>query len=214
MRKILISPSILNADFSKLGEQCLALQQSGADWIHCDVMDGVFVPNISFGLPVVEGVYKSVDIPLDVHLMIRDPLPYVEKFVNAGAKIVTFHAESQCDGAKVCREIHRLGATCGVSVKPNTPLEKVKDLLEMADMILVMSVEPGFGGQSYIASSTEKIALARKLFPDKLIQVDGGINAHTAAQAVKAGADVLVVGSALLNAADKKGFIAALKALG
>ena len=127
---------------------------------------------------------------------------------------MTFHAESQCDGAKVCREIHRLGATCGVSIKPNTPLEKVKDLLEMADMILIMSVEPGFGGQSYIASSTEKIALARKLFPDKLIQVDGGINAHTAAQAVKAGADVLVVGSALLNAADKEGFIAALKALG
>lgn len=211
--KILVSPSVLNADFGKLAEECVSLEKSGADWIHCDVMDGEFVPNLSFGLPVVEAIDKAVTIPLDVHLMIRHPLRYVSRFAAVGADWITFHLESDDDVASTCRAIKDCGCKVGISLKPATDVEQLLPYASLFDMILIMSVEPGFGGQKFIANSTEKIAKARRHYPDKLIQVDGGINAENAQTVVNSGADVLVVGSALLHCADRKAMISTLKAL-
>lgn len=209
--KILVSPSILNADFSRLEEECVSLEKCGADWIHCDVMDGKFVPNTSFGVSVVERVRKCVSLPLDVHLMVENPAACVKQFVEAGASFVTFHLEAARDVEASANLIKKFGAKVGISVKPATSVEDLLPYAHLADMILVMTVEPGFGGQKFIPQSIEKIRHARELFPDKLIQVDGGINEETASLAVHAGANVLVAGSAVIKSNDRKNTIEELK---
>lgn len=213
MKKILISPSILNADPSCYESVCKELESSGADWIHCDVMDGKFVPNTALGLSVVQNLHKSVQIPLDVHLMVQDPLSQVESYVEAGAKYLTFHLEAVDDVRKISDAIRRCGAKVGISLKPSTEVEALLPFSDLFDMILIMSVEPGFGGQKFIPQSVEKIKKARRLFPDKLIEVDGGINAETAKCAVEAGADVLVAGSFIVTAQDKRKAIEMLQNL-
>ena len=211
MRKIFISPSILTADFARLEQECKALEKCGADWIHCDVMDGNFVPNITFGMPVVKCIRKCVVLPLDVHLMIDRPERYIAQFAEAGANLITIHAEATDKVADCLKLIRAQGKKAGISIKPNTPVEVLKEYRSLFDMILIMSVEPGFGGQSFIESSVDKIRRARELFPDVLIEVDGGINKHTASKVINAGVDVIVAGSAILNSTDRRSAIAELR---
>ena len=211
MKKVFVSPSILTADFARLEQECKSLQKSGADWIHCDVMDGVFVPNLTFGMPILSSIRKCVILPLDVHLMIVEPKRYVEQFAKAGADIITFHVEATDDVVGTIELIKKCGKKVGLSVKPNTPVEALLPYKGMFDMLLVMSVEPGFGGQSFIDGSLAKIAKARQLFPDILIEVDGGVNFANCTQVVEAGADVLVAGSAVFNADNRKEAIEQLK---
>lgn len=207
MRKIFISPSILTADFARLEQECKLLEKSGADWIHCDVMDGNFVPNLTFGMPVVKSIRKCVVLPLDVHLMIDRPERYVTQFVSAGADIITFHVEATDKVSETCKLIRDCGKKAGLSVKPSTPVEILEQYRGLFDMILIMSVEPGFGGQKFIESSVEKIKTARRLFNDALIEVDGGINSETARKVIQAGADVIVAGNAVIGAKDRRAAI-------
>lgn len=205
MDKLLWAPSILSADFGRLAEQVAEAEGAGADWLHLDVMDGHFVPNISFGVPVVAAVRRATELPLDVHLMIEQPERYLAEFAAAGATSATVHVEA-------CRHLHRAvqqirehGMRAGVALNPATPLEMVRGVLPDVDLMLVMSVNPGFGGQSYIPSSTAKIAAARELIrragcTQVDLQVDGGVSADTVAEAAGAGANVLVAGSAVFNA--------------
>lgn len=211
MRKIFISPSILSADFARLEQECKSLEKCGADWIHCDVMDGSFVPNLTFGMPVVKSIRKCVVLPLDVHLMIEKPERYVAQFAEAGANLITIHAEATGDVAGCLKLIRSCGKQAGISLKPNTPVETLEQYHGLFDMILIMSVEPGFGGQAFIESSVEKIKLAKRLFPDVLVEVDGGINKDTAKLVIDAGVDVIVAGSAIMNAADRKTAIAQIR---
>ena len=204
MRKIFISPSILTADFARLEQECKSLEKCGADWIHCDVMDGNFVPNLTFGMPVIKSIRKYVVLPLDVHLMIDRPERYVAQFAEAGADLITIHAEATDNVASCLKLIRSCGKKAGISIKPNTPIEVLEQYRGLFDMILIMSVEPGFGGQSFIESSVDKISRAKHLFPDVLIEVDGGINRHTAKKVIEAGVDVIVAGSAILNAFDRR----------
>ena len=212
---IKISPSMLSADFNKLGEELRDIERAGADMVHLDVMDGVFVTNISFGLPVVEALRKNSKIIFDVHLMIVNPEKYVERFIDAGADIVTFHHEATNDTAATLKMIRAKGAKAAVSVKPGTPIEEIYPYLELCDMVLIMTVEPGYGGQSFISEMLKKI---RKLKAEidsrglKIdIQVDGGINDNTAKEAIAAGANVLVAGSAVFKEKDRKAAIDALR---
>lgn len=212
---IKISPSMLSADFNKLGEELRDIERAGADMVHLDVMDGVFVTNISFGLPVVEALRKNSKIIFDVHLMIVNPEKYVERFIDAGADIVTFHHEATNDTAATLKMIRAKGAKAAVSVKPGTPIEEIYPYLELCDMVLIMTVEPGYGGQSFISEMLKKI---RKLKAEidsrglKIdIQVDGGINDNTAKEAISAGANVLVAGSAVFKEKDRKAAIDALR---
>lgn len=211
MRKIFISPSILSADFARLEQECKSLEKCGADWIHCDVMDGNFVPNLTFGMPVIRSIRKCVVLPLDVHLMIDRPERYIEQFAEAGANLITIHAEATDDVASCLKFIRSCGKKAGISLKPNTPVETLEQYRGLFDMILIMSVEPGFGGQSFIESSVDKIRQARTLFPDVLIEVDGGINNQTATKVIDAGADVLVAGNAIMSAPDRRSAIAELR---
>ena len=213
--EILISPSILAADFTVLGAEIARMEKAGADMLHIDVMDGVFVPNISFGLPVIKSIRKSTGLFFDVHLMICDPLAYVERFAAAGADGITFHFESRSCPEKGVDAIRAAGKKVGVSIRPGTPVSAVLPLLEKIDMLLIMTVEPGFGGQSFMMDTLEKIRTVREYATEcKIpldIQVDGGINGETARLATKAGANVLVAGSYLFRSGDAKAAVASLR---
>lgn len=202
-RKNILSPSILAADFSILGEQIKEAAAAGAEYLHIDVMDGVFVPSISFGLPVVKTIRRITNIVFDVHLMIVSPERYVKEFAQSGADSITFHLEAADDAEELIDHIHALGCKAGMSIKPQTPVEAVRKYLKKLDMLLVMTVEPGFGGQKYIPESTERIRqvrqMAEELQTDLDIQVDGGITQDNVKVVLDAGANVIVAGSAVFQ---------------
>lgn len=193
----LVAPSILSADFANLEKEIKAITEAGADWVHVDVMDGRFVPNITIGIPVVKSLKKVSSLPLDVHLMIEEPERYVEDFIKAGSDYLTIHVESTKDAAGTLRKIRELGAKAGITLRPRTPVEQVLPLLPLCDLVLVMTVEPGFGGQSFMHDQVAKITRLREEISSKklncLIEVDGGINAETAKICHEA--DVFVAGS-------------------
>ncbi len=200
----IVAPSILSADFGNLERDIKMIDNSAAEWIHIDVMDGVFVPNISFGFPVMSPVRKATDKVLDVHLMIVEPERYATRFVEAGADYVTFHHEACANPRATIAEIHKAGAKAGVSVKPATAVEEIFDYLAELDMVLIMSVEPGFGGQSFMPASLDKVRALRKEIDAKgyncLIEIDGGISAKNAGDVFNAGVDVVVAGSSVFGA--------------
>ena len=212
---IYISPSVLACDFSKLGEEVAEIERGGADMAHLDVMDGMFVTNMSFGFPVIESLRKVSNIVFDVHLMIAAPERYVERFAEAGADIITFHYEAASDSAALLKKIRSLGKKAAISVKPATPIEVVYPLLPLCDMVLVMTVEPGYGGQALIPETLDKVKNLRGYMErggiNLDIQVDGGISAKNAKDAILAGANVLVAGSSVFGAADRKAAIDALR---
>ena len=208
---IIVSPSLLSADFGKLNEELTVVSESNAEWIHLDIMDGVFVPNISFGIPVIASIRKSSSLFFDVHLMIEDPIKYIEAFVKAGADAITFHLESNSDPIATIDKIHSLGKKAGISIKPATPIEEIFPLLDKLDLVLIMSVEPGFGGQSFIPSALDKIRILREKSPNIDISVDGGINNETGKLCTDAGADILVAGSYFFGAEDKKNVVDTLR---
>ena len=205
MRNVKIAPSILSADFSKMGEEVYSLEVNGADLIHCDVMDGVFVNNITFGIKMVEDIRKHTALPLDCHLMIVNPEKYVERFAKAGADIITVHYEACQDNLKeVLTLIKQAGVKCGAVINPDTPVEKIADVLPLCDMVLVMSVFPGFGGQKFIPEALDKLRQLRQMIDESGreidLQIDGGVTAENVAEIKAAGANVIVAGSAVFKA--------------
>ena len=201
-----VSASVLAADLLEIGNEIKKLEKNGVDMLHFDVMDGIFVSNITYGLPVLEQVRKATDMTLDVHLMIADPLRYVQRFADAGADIISFHSESESDVRETINAIKKAGVKAALAIKPNTPAESVYEYLPQLDMLLVMTVEPGFGGQSFISHTVDKVRLIRRKIEELGlecdVQVDGGINYETAPLAREAGANVLVSGSCLFKAED------------
>ncbi|MDD3905979.1 MAG: ribulose-phosphate 3-epimerase [Candidatus Omnitrophica bacterium] len=210
MQKTLIAPSILSADFSKLGQEIKDVAAAGADWIHVDVMDGHFVPNLTIGPVVVKSIRPVTKLPLDVHLMIDNPERFVESFAKAGADIITFHIEAEDDPKEVIKLVRYFKKKVGVSIRPKTSLKAIEPILSMVDMVLVMTVEPGFAGQEFILDCLPKIEELRKVFK-KDIQVDGGINAITVMDARKAGANVIVAGTAVFGTKNYKDAINTLR---
>ena len=198
-----LSPSLLAVDFTHIADQVQTVEGAGAHWLHLDVMDGCFVPNISFGPPVIQSIRGITDLTFDVHLMIEDPIRYVDAFKKAGADLLTFHAEAAPDIPAMIAAVKAAGLKCGISVNPGTPIERVYPYISDVDMVLVMSVEPGFGGQKFMPIALEKIAqlkdAAKDTRPDLLIEVDGGINSENVSRVLAAGANVIVAGSAVFS---------------
>jgi ribulose-phosphate 3-epimerase len=218
MKRISIAPSILSADLLKLEEQVKLVSDNGADLIHVDVMDGRFVPNITFGPNIVEALKRVTNVPLDVHLMIVEPEKYFMDFINAGADILTFHQEATFHSHRALQMIREAGIKAGISINPGTPVSVLENIVPQIDLLLLMSVNPGFGGQKFIPRSIQKIASARKMLDkfnsDAMLEVDGGINTETAELVVEAGADTLVAGSAIFKADDIVAAMTAIKEIG
>ena len=217
MKNIKIAPSILSANFSKMGEEIIELEKSGADLIHCDVMDGVFVNNITFGIKMIEDIRPLTKLPLDCHLMIVNPEKYVERFAKAGADIITVHYEACQNNLKeVLERIKATGVKCGAVINPDTSVENIQDVIPMCDMVLVMSVFPGFGGQKFIPEVLDKVREIRKIIEksgkDIDLQIDGGVTEENVAEIKAAGANVIVAGSTVFKAEDKAKTISLLKA--
>lgn len=214
MQRIIVSPSILSADFANLERDIKAVEKAGADWIHVDVMDGHFVPNITIGVPVVKSIRTVTNLPLDVHLMIKNPEKYIEAFAKAGADILTFHYEAvaKSEISQVIKLIKSFGVKAGMSIKPKTPANDILDFLQDLDLLLVMTVEPGFGGQKFMQDCAEKIPTIKKSANDNLIiQVDGGINNQTAKICTDFGASSLVAGNYIYKSENYKQAIQSLK---
>ena len=206
-KNILISPSVLAADFSKLGEEIHLVSEEGADLIHLDVMDGHFVPNLSFGADVIKGIRGFSNLPFDVHLMIENPEHYVDAYVEAGANFITVHPEATPHIHSVLQKIHKAGVKTGIALNPGTPIEALENVIDIIDLILVMTVNPGFGGQSFLSSQLPKISKIRTIIDDGGrsidLSVDGGINPATAKLAIDAGANILVAGTSIFKAGDE-----------
>ena len=207
----ILAPSMLSADFKELGNEIRAIEEHGAKYLHFDVMDGIFVPSISFGMPVLKSIRSGTNLVCDVHLMITEPIRYVEDFAKAGADLITIHLEACEDVDATIDKIRECGCKVGISIKPKTPVSAMEPYLEKVDMILIMSVEPGFGGQKFIPESLEKIAQTKKIIDEKGlnvdIQVDGGIYTHNVEDVLKAGANIIVAGSAIFNGDTKQNTI-------
>ncbi len=206
-KNILISPSVLAADFSKLGEEIHLVSEEGADLIHLDVMDGHFVPNLSFGADIIKGIRGFSNLPFDVHLMIENPEHYVDAYVEAGANFITVHPEATPHIHSVLQKIHKAGVKTGIALNPGTPIEALENVIDIIDLILVMTVNPGFGGQSFLSSQLPKISKIRTIIDDGGysidLSVDGGINPITAKLAIDAGANILVAGTSIFKAGDE-----------
>ena len=201
MHKVLIAPSILSADFSKLGQEIKDVEKAGADWIHIDVMDGSFVPNITMGPVVVKSIRPVTKLPLDTHLMIKNPEEYIESFAKAGSDIITFHIEVKEDPKEIIKLIRYFKKKVGVSIRPKTEVKSLSAILPMVDMVLVMTVEPGFGGQEFMSDCVSKVEEIRKIFK-KDIEVDGGINESTVSEVIEKGANIIVAGTSVFGTKD------------
>lgn len=210
-----IAPSILSANFARMGEEIKRMETAGADWIHCDVMDGVFVPNITFGIKMVEDIRKCTSLPLDVHLMIVNPEKYVERFMKAGADYLSFHYEASDNPVACLKTIRSGGVKAGIVISPDTPVEVLRPIIAECDFALLMSVYPGFGGQKFIPAALQRMkelkALRDELNPNCLLEIDGGINVNNAAEVHECGAQIAVAGNAVFGAADAAEAISALR---
>jgi ribulose-phosphate 3-epimerase len=215
LRPTLLAPSILSADFGRLGEEIAAVEGAGADWIHVDVMDGHYVPNLTFGPPVIRSIRKATKLPFDVHLMIEKPELSLDQYIDAGADLVTVHAEATVHLHRTLSYIRSKGKKAGVSLNPSTPVSTLGYVLDLVDLVLVMTVNPGFGGQKFISEVVPKVETLRALAIQRglafHISVDGGVDAHTIPRLVEAGADVFVAGSAVFNTPDYKATLAAMR---